>query len=239
MSVEENLRLLGMVPARNRNVLHIDNGDKPGYTYCGLRKARRLRDYADQEKSVWCKRCLRAISAVPKPAYLVRKHPAIRRMAHRSLGLQERFSSIAQSVRYRPPRTRRYAPGDPLRIVDGYPVDARGRVLGRDGKPDPNFIHLCPPNTEYIVDVDGGIFLDADRRRLTKDGERDGLYPKPYPPGAVEFVDGYPLDEENWVLTKSGKRDGRFAGPYQPLNENWSIRRESNSGMGHQWHGGF
>lgn len=233
MSVEENLRLLGMAPARNRNVLHIDNGDKPGYTYCGLRKARRLRDYADQEKSVWCKRCLRAISAVPKPAYLVRKHPAIRRMAHRSLGLQERFSSIALA---RPPRTRRYGLRRPIvaRIVDGYPVDAGGRVLGPDYKPDPNFRHLCPPNTEYIVDVDGGIFLDADRRRLTRDGERDGHYPKPYPPGAVEFADGHPLDREGYVLTKSGRRDRRFAGPYQPRNENWSIRREFNSGMG--WH---
>ena len=179
---------MGMAPARNR-ILHIDNGDKPGYTYCGLRKARRLRDYANQEKSVWCKRCLRAISAVPKPAYLVRKPLVVRRMARRSLVLQKRFASIALT---RPPRTRRYGlrhPNAP-RIVGGHSLDA-------DGERDMQYEQPYPPNTKYVVDVDGGIFLDADRRRLTKDGERDGLYPKPYPPGAVEFVDGYPLDEED------------------------------------------
>ena len=218
---------------RNRNVLHIDNGNKPGYTHCGRRSspvnARPLQAYlSDPENSVWCKSCVRAISAGPKPAYLVRKPLAIRQMARRSLGLQERFSSIAQSVRYRPPRTRRYGLRRPIatRIVGGHSLDA-------DGERDMQYEQPYPPNTKYVVDVDGGIFLDADRRRLTKDGERDGLYPKPYPPGAVEFVDGYPLDEEDWVLTKSGKRDGRFAGPYQPL-KNWSIRREFNSGMGHQ-----
>lgn len=226
MSVEEKLRLLGMAPSRNRNVLHIDNGDKPGYTYCGLRKARRLRDYADQEKSVWCKRCIRAISAVPKPAYLVRKHPAIRRMAGRSLGLQKRFASIAQSVRYRPPRTKRYGPRRPIvaRIVGGHFMDAAGE---RDKQYDLPY----PTNTKYIVDRRP---LDKDRRVLTFDGKLDLDFKIPCPPNTVRIVDGHFLDASDYVLTKSGRRDRRFVEPYQPLNENWSIRREFNSGMG--WH---
>ena len=185
MSVEEKLRLLGMEPVMSSK-LHIDNRDKPGYTYCGLRKARQLRDYADQEKSVWCKRCLRAISAVPKPAYLVRKPPAIRRMARPSLVLHKRFSSIALT---RPPKTNRYRPRRPNAprwppntkyIVDGRPLDKDRWVLTFDGERDPEFKIPCPEGTKRIKD---GLFLDAYGRKLTGDRERNKWFKEPSPLG--------------------------------------------------------
>ena len=220
-----------MAPAMSRK-LHIDNGNEPGYTYCGHRSspvnARPFRDYVtDPENSVWCENCVRAISAGPKPIYRVRMHPAIHRMPRRSLVLHKRFPSIAQSVRYRRLRTRRYGLRQPNapRIVDGRFLDAAGE---RDKQP-------YPPNTKWIVD---GRPLDKDRRVLTLDGKRDEEFKIPCPPNTVRIVDGHFLDASDCVLTKSGRRNKRFTGPYQPRNENWSIRRESNSGMGRRRRGG-
>ena len=103
------------------------------------------------------------------------------------------------------------------RVVDGFPLNKEGWVLTLRGNRATRFKMPCPPNTKRIVDRDSGNrhFLDAEGYVLTKSGTRDKRYEKkPYPPGAVEFVDGLPLDEEGWVLTSKGKRDKRYIEPY-------------------------
>ena len=184
MSVEEKLRLLGMAPAMSGK-LHIDNGDKPGYTYCRRRNSTNVRPLqaylTNPENSVWCERCLRAISADPKPIYGVRMPPAIRRMARRSL--HKRFSTIALT---RPPKTRRYGlrrPNAPLwppntkYIVDGRPLDKDRWVLTFDGERDPEFEIPCPEGTKRIKD---GRFLDADELELTTDEKREEQFKEPF-----------------------------------------------------------
>ena len=102
-------------------------------------------------------------------------------------------------------------------VVDGFPLNKDGWVLTPMGNRATRFKMPCPPNTKRIVDRDSGNrhFLDAEGYVLTKSGTRDKRYEKkPYPPGAVEFVDGLPVDEEGYVLTKSGKRDKRYLDPY-------------------------
>ena len=102
-------------------------------------------------------------------------------------------------------------------VVDGFPLNKEGWVLTPRGNRATRFKMPCPPNTKRIVDRDSGNrhFLDAEGYVLTKSGTRDKRYEKkPYPPGAVEFVDGLPVDEEGYVLTKSGKRDKRYLDPY-------------------------
>ena len=111
---------------------------------------------------------------------------------------------------------RRHPPGT-KRVVDGFPLNKEGWVLTPRGNRATRFKIPCPPNTKRIVDPDSGNrhFLDAEGYVLTKSGTRDKRYEKkPYPPGAVEFVDGLPVDEEGYVLTKSGKRDKRYLDPY-------------------------
>lgn len=224
---------------RNRNVLHIDNGNKPGYTHCGRRSspvnARPLQAYlSDPENSFWCKSCVRAISAGPKPAYLVRKPLEIRQMARRSLGLQERFSSIAQSVRYRPPRTRRYGLRRPIaaRIVDGRFLDATGWVLDPSGKRDEEFKMPCPSNTTRII---VGAFLDAGGYVLTASGDRDGRFELPCPPNTARFVDvdgGIFLDAEGRRLKRDEKRE-------EPFGREQSVGSKRANSMGRRRRGGF
>ena len=117
-------------------------------------------------------------------------------------------------------RDRRYS-SDPCPpgtkwVVDGFPLDEKGWVLTPKGNRATRFKYPCPTNTKRILDWGGRRhFLDDEGYVLTKSGKRDKRYSsEPYPPGAVVFVDGFPLDEEGWILTKSGKRDERYTWPY-------------------------
>ena len=112
-------------------------------------------------------------------------------------------------------RDERYSPGTKW-VVDGFPLDEEGWVLTPKGNRAKRFKYPCPTNTARILDWGGRRrFLDEEGYVLTKSGKRDKRSSsEPYPPGAVVFVDGFPLDEEGWILTKSGKRDGRYAWPY-------------------------
>ena len=108
-----------------------------------------------------------------------------------------------------------YPPGTKW-VVDGFPLGEEGWVLTPKGNPAKRFKYPCPTNTARILDWGGHRrFLDEEGYVLTKSGRRDKRYSsEPYPPGAVVFVDGFPLDEEGWILTKSGKRDERFTWPF-------------------------
>ena len=108
-----------------------------------------------------------------------------------------------------------YPPGTKW-VVDGFPLDEKGWVLTPKGNRATRFKYPCPTNTKRILDWGGRRhFLDDEGYVLTKSGKRDRRYSsEPYPPGAVVFVDGFPLDEEGWILTKSGKRDERFTWPF-------------------------